>query len=241
MSTSRVASLLMAAAVAASLPLDALATDGSCGSGIDCGAGIFHESLPYAPAALEPHISSETFSYHHGKHYAKYVNVANSMVEGTNLAGRSSEDVLLSAHESGSAGLFNNAAQAYNHAFFFKCMKPGGGGEPSGRVAEIIEKSFGSYAKFREDFAAAAVTAFGSGWAWLSLDPVEGKLVVTKTIGAGNPLTDGLKPLLTLDVWEHAYYIDYRNDRPGFVNVFLDNLVNWDFVNANLEALVADK
>lgn len=226
MRTTMLTSLLVAAATGA--------------SGI--AAGITHEPLPYAPDALEPHVSAETFSYHHGKHYKKYVNVANAMVESlaadktVDLVGKSAEEVLLSADKSKNQGLFNNAAQAYNHAFFFKCMSPNGGGEPGGAVMETIARDFGSLSKFRDDFKAAAVTAFGSGWAWLCLDPKTGKLVVTKTIGAGNPLTAGLRPILTLDVWEHAYYIDYRNARDKFVDVFLDELVDWDFVGANLKA-----
>lgn len=235
--TPRLKPLLVAAA--ALLPTASIAASS---------AGIIHEPLPYSPDALEPHVSSETFSYHHGKHYAKYVKVANAMVEslaadkdGVDLVGKSADEVFMSAKERGDGGLFNNAAQAYNHAFFFKCMKPGGGGVPAGKVKEMIDEGFGSFVKFREEFAAAAVTAFGSGWAWLCLDPVKGKLVVIKTIGAGNPLTDGLKPILTLDVWEHAYYIDYRNARDKFVDVFLEKLVDWEFANANLKSALGGK
>lgn len=236
-------SLVTAATVAvAFLPTASVAASGWSGA-----AGIVHEPLPYAPDALEPHMSAETFSYHHGKHYLKYVNTANAMIESLaadetiDLTGKSAEEVLLSAHERGDQGLFNNAAQAYNHAFFFRCMKPGGGGVPAdNELADMIDRDFGEFSAFKSEFAAAAIGAFGSGWAWLCLDG-GGKLVVTKTIGAGNPLTEGLKPILTVDVWEHAYYIDYRNARDAFVSVFLDKLVDWDFVNSNLEGALSHK
>lgn len=190
--------------------------------------------LPYANDALEPYgMKAETFEYHYGKHHKAYVDNLNKLTEGTDLANKPLEEVIKATYnDSSKQGIFNNAAQVWNHTFFWNCMKPGGGGAPSGDLAARIEKDFGSYDKFREEFANAATTQFGSGWAWLVED--NGTLKVTKTPNAVNPIAEGQKPLLTLDVWEHAYYIDFRNARPAFINNFLDKLVNWDFVASNL-------
>jgi superoxide dismutase, Fe-Mn family len=189
--------------------------------------------LPYEKNALEPHISARTLEFHHGKHHKAYVDNGNKLLEGTDLAGQSIENIIKkTAGDTAKAGIFNNVAQVWNHTFFWQCMKGGGGGRPQGPVAERINADFGSYEKFTEELKNAGITQFGSGWAWL----VEsgGKLKVVKTPNAGNPLTDGMKPLLVVDVWEHAYYLDYQNRRPDFLQAFIDNLINWDFVNSNL-------
>lgn len=187
--------------------------------------------LPYAANALEPHISAETFSYHHGKHHNAYVTKLNEAVKGTDMEGKSLEEIIMaSAKDKG--GLFNNAAQTWNHTFFWNSMKPGGGGKPSGKVAEMIDASFGSYDAFVEKFKAAAATQFGSGWAWLVQDG--SKLEVMATANADLPMAHGKKAILTLDVWEHAYYLDYQNRRPDFISTFLDHLVNWEFAEKNL-------
>jgi len=186
-------------------------------------------ALPYAPDALEPHMSAETFSYHYSKHHQAYVTNLNKAIDGTDMEGKSLEDIIRSSE----GGVFNNAAQVWNHTFFWHSMKPGGGGAPTGAIADKINEDFGSYEAFKEAFAAAGATQFGSGWAWLVL--ANGKLEVRKTPNAETPLTDaGVTPLLTMDVWEHAYYLDFQNARPGYISSFLDNLVNWDFANANL-------
>ncbi len=192
--------------------------------------------LPFAKEALESSgMKAETFDYHYGKHHKAYVDNLNKMTEGTDLATMSLEDVIKTTYkDSGKQGIFNNAAQVWNHTFFWNCLKAGGGGTPTGELAARIEKDFGSFDKFKEEFTAAATTQFGSGWAWLVDD--NGTLKVTKTPNAVNPIAEGQKPLLTLDVWEHAYYIDFRNARPAFIANFLDKLVNWDFVAANLAA-----
>ena len=190
-------------------------------------------ALPYDKAALEPHMSANTFSFHYEKHHNAYVTNLNKLVDGTDLAGKSLEEIIkTTAGDAGKAGIFNNAAQVWNHTFFWNSMKPSGGGKPSGAIAEAIDKSFGSYEKFVEEFSAAAATQFGSGWAWLVKDG--DKLAIVKTANAGNPMTDGKTPILTLDVWEHAYYLDYQNRRPDFIKTYLESLVNWDFANANL-------
>ena len=184
-------------------------------------------ALPWAKDALAPHISAETIEYHYGKHHAGYVKKLNAAIEGTDLASKSLVDIIRAG-----GGTFNNAAQVWNHTFYWNSMKPGGGGKPSGAIAAAINASFGSYDKFSTEFANAAATQFGSGWAWLV---AEGdKLAIKKTGNAETPITTSAKPLLTIDVWEHAYYIDYRNARPNYINVFLDSLVNWDFANQNL-------
>ncbi len=183
--------------------------------------------LPYAKDALEPHISSETLDYHHGKHHKTYVSKLNDQIEGTEFADASLEDIVMKS----SGGMFNNAAQTWNHTFFWNCLSPTGGGAPSGELSEAIDAAFGSFDAFKEKFAAAAAGQFGSGWAWLVKD-ASGGLSVTSTSNAENPMTGGATPLLTCDVWEHAYYIDYRNERPKFVEAFW-NIVNWEFVEAN--------
>lgn len=190
--------------------------------------------LPYPYEALEPHIDTETMHIHHDKHHAKYVDTCNTMIKGTDMEGWDVVQILRAAHGS-NQGLFNNAAQSWNHSFYWTCMRPNGGGIPTGRIAAAIEASFGSFQAFREQFTNAGVTAFGSGWAWLVWTP-EG-LKVCKTIGADTPLTDaGVVPLLTMDVWEHAYYLKYKNLRPAYIETFIDNLINWDFVESQLPA-----
>ncbi|NWF59171.1 MAG: superoxide dismutase [Fischerella sp.] len=185
--------------------------------------------LPFPMDALEQYgMKAETFEYHYGKHHKAYVDNLNKLTEGTELADKPLEEVIqISFKDSSKTGIFNNAAQVWNHTFFWNCLKPAGGGQPKGDLASKIEKDFGSFDKFKEEFSNAAATQFGSGWAWLVDD--NGTLKVTKTPNAENPLVHGQKALLTLDVWEHAYYIDYRNARPAFIKNFLDNLVNWDF------------
>lgn len=192
--------------------------------------------LPFAMDALEPYgMKAETFEYHYGKHHKAYVDNLNKLTEGTELATKSLEEVIKATYNDASKqGIFNNAAQVWNHTFFWNSLKPGGGGAPTGDLAARIDKDFGGYDKFKEAFTTAATTQFGSGWAWLVED--NGVLKVTKTSNAVNPIAEGQKPLLTLDVWEHAYYIDFRNARPAFIANFLDKLVNWDFVAANLAA-----
>lgn len=189
--------------------------------------------LPYATNALEPHMSAETFSFHQAKHHNAYVTNLNKLIDGTGLASKSLEEIVLAvAGDASKAGIFNNAAQVWNHTFFWHSMTPNGGGAPTGEIANKIAADFGSYDKFREEFVAAATTQFGSGWAWLVLDA--GKLKVVKTGNAETPFTKGAIPILTIDVWEHAYYIDYQNRRPDFVATYLDKLVNWKFANENL-------
>ncbi|WP_414529361.1 superoxide dismutase [Nodularia chucula] len=189
--------------------------------------------LPFDIKALEQYgMKAETFEYHYGKHHAAYVTNLNKLTEGTELANKSLEEVIqISFKDSSKAGIFNNAAQVWNHSFFWNCLKPAGGGAPTGDLAAKINQDFGSFEKFTEEFSTAAATQFGSGWAWLVDDG--GTLKVMKTPNAENPLAHGKKALLTLDVWEHAYYIDYKNARPAFIKNFLDKLVNWDFVAAN--------
>jgi superoxide dismutase, Fe-Mn family len=190
-------------------------------------------ALPYGLDALEPHISRQTLEFHHGKHHAAYVTNLNNLVAGSDLEGKSLEDTILAVGgDAAKAGIFNNAAQIWNHSFYWQCMKPGGGGAPTGALAEKINADFGSFEKFVELFKAAGATQFGSGWAWLVLDG--GTLKVTKTPNADLPLAHGQKALLTMDVWEHAYYLDYQNRRPDYISTYLDKLVNWDFVAANL-------
>ncbi|MEG4575435.1 superoxide dismutase [Microcoleus sp. N3A4] len=192
--------------------------------------------LPFAPDALESdHMSAHTFSFHHDKHHAAYVTNLNKLIEGTELASKSLEEIVKeSAKDPSKAGIFNNAGQVWNHNFFWNSLKPGGGGTPTGPLAEKINADFGSFDKFKEEFKTAATTQFGSGWAWLVLD--NGTLKVTKTANADTPVAHGQTPLLTLDVWEHAYYLDFQNRRPDYITNFLDNLANWDFAAANLAA-----
>ena len=192
-------------------------------------------ALPYGLDALEPNISRSTLEFHHGKHHAAYVTNLNNLVAGTDLEDKSLEDTITAvAGDAGKAGVFNNAAQVWNHSFYWQCMKPGGGGQPSGALADKINADFGSYEAFVEQFKTAGATQFGSGWAWLVLDG--GTLKVTKTANADLPLAHGQKALLTMDVWEHAYYLDYQNRRPDYMTTYLEKLVNWDFVAANLAA-----
>ena len=186
--------------------------------------------LPYAKDALSPHTSAETLEFHHGKHHAAYVNKLNELTAGKPEAEKSLED-LIKATDVGTP-IFNNAAQVWNHTFFWNCMKPGGGGEPSGALGNAIKAKWGSYAAFKEAFQKSAVGNFGSGWTWL-VKKADGSVDIVNMGAAGTPLTTADKPLLTIDVWEHAYYIDYRNLRPKFVEVFLSSLVNWEFAQAN--------
>lgn len=192
--------------------------------------------LPYAKDALAPHISSETLDFHHGKHHNAYVNNLNGLVEGTDMASKSLEDIIQdTAGKADKAGIFNNAAQIWNHTFYWQSMRPNGGGAPTGKLAEMIDRDFGSFDAFKDAFAKAGATQFGSGWAWLVL--ADGKLDVRKTLNAETPLTEaGVTPLLTMDVWEHAYYLDFQNRRPDYISTFLDQLVNWEFAAENLAA-----
>ena len=190
-------------------------------------------NLPYAETALEPHYSAKTISFHYGKHHKAYVDNLNKLTPGTPLDGKSLEDIVMaSAGDASRVGVFNNSAQVWNHTFFWSCMKPGGGGRPTGEVARRIDQAFGSYEKFAEQFKATAVGRFGSGWGWLVLDG--GALKIVSTANADTPMVSKQTALLTVDVWEHAYYLDYQNRRPDFVQAFLDHLVNWDFVAGNL-------
>ncbi len=187
--------------------------------------------LPYDKTALAPHISAETLEFHHGKHHLAYVTNLNKALEGKPEASHSLEDIIRSSAE---GPIFNNAAQIWNHTFYWQSMKPAGGGPPTGDLADAINRDFGSFEKFAESFTAAATTQFGSGWAWLVLGQ-DKKLAVTKTPNADLPMRHGQAALLTIDVWEHAYYIDYRNARPKYIETFLGHLVNWDFALANLK------
>lgn len=196
--------------------------------------------LPYAKTALTPHISAETLEYHHDKHHNAYVVKLNELLPNSGLEGLSLEEIIVKAAQDASkAGIFNQAAQVWNHTFYWNCMTPNGGGAPTGDLKAKIEQDFGSYEKFREEFKAAAVSQFGSGWAWLVADAVDGKLSIMKTANADTPLAHGKVAVLTCDVWEHAYYIDYRNRRPDYVDTFLDHLVNWDYANAKYKGLPA--
>ncbi len=184
--------------------------------------------LPYSMEALGPHISKETLEYHYGKHHATYVAKLNDAIEGTDLASKSLEEIIRST----SGGLFNNAAQVWNHTFYWNCLSPKGGGEPSGALADAINRDFKSFAEFKAQFTDCAITTFGSGWAWLVKNS-DGSLSLESTSNAGTPLTGDATPLLTCDVWEHAYYVDYRNARPKYIEAFW-NLVNWEFVASQL-------
>ncbi len=189
--------------------------------------------LPYSDMALEPHYSARTLSFHHGKHHKAYVDNLNKLLPGSPFETATLEEIILAtADDPTRSGFFNNAAQVWNHTFFWHCMAPGGGGKPSGELAARIDAAFGSYEKFAEQFKAAAVGRFGSGWGWLVLD--QGVLKIVSTANAATPITQGQKALLTVDVWEHAYYLDYQNRRPDFIQAFLDHLVNWDYVAQNL-------
>ena len=183
--------------------------------------------LPFAKDALAPHISAETLEFHYGKHHKTYVDNLNKLIPGTEFEEMDLEGIIMNS----SGGIFNNAAQIWNHTFYWNCLSPSGGGQPSGELAAAIESAFGSFDGFKQQFSQTAVTTFGSGWGWL-VKKGDGSLALVSTSNAGTPLTTGDKPLLTCDVWEHAYYIDYRNARPKYVDVFW-NLVNWEFVARN--------
>lgn len=183
--------------------------------------------LPYAMDALEPHISKETLEFHYGKHHQTYVTNLNNLIKGTEFENMSLEDIIMKS----SGGLFNNAAQIWNHTFYWHCLSPNGGGEPSGELAAAINKAFGSFASFKEEFSKTSITTFGSGWGWL-VKKSDGSLALASTSNAGTPMTQGQTALLTCDVWEHAYYIDFRNARPAYLEAFW-KLVNWDFVAKN--------
>lgn len=194
---------------------------------------IILPELPFAKEALSPYISANTLDFHYGKHHKAYVDNTNKLIDNTPLAGEPLEAIIkAAAADVSKAGLFNNAAQVWNHTFYWNSLKPGGGGLPNGKIADKITSDFGSYEKFAEEFKNAGVTQFGSGWAWLVLQ--EGKLKIVKTPNADTPIIHGQKPLITCDVWEHAYYLDYQNRRPDYLGIFLDKLVNWDFANKNL-------
>ena len=191
-------------------------------------------SLPYASDALAPYMSSETLDFHHGKHHQTYVTNLNNLVKDSDMQDASLENIVIkSSKDASMAGIFNNAGQHWNHILFWQCMKPNGGGAMPSELENRISSDFGSVDQFKEAFVQAGTTQFGSGWAWLAID--NGKLVVTKSANASNPLVEGMKPILGCDVWEHSYYIDYRNKRPDYLKAFLDNLVNWEFVSSQLD------
>ena len=191
-------------------------------------------SLPYANDALAPYMSSETLDFHHGKHHQTYVTNLNNLDKDTDMQDSSLEEIVVkSSKDSSMAGIFNNAGQHWNHILFWQCMKPNGGGSMPSELESRITSDLGGIDQFKEAFIQAGTTQFGSGWAWLAID--NGKLVVTKSPNASNPLVDGMKPILGCDVWEHSYYIDYRNKRPDYLKAFLDSLVNWEFVASQLD------
>ena len=191
--------------------------------------------LPYEPTALEPNISAKTLEFHHGKHHKAYVDKTNELISGTPMEKKSLEEIIeATAKDESKKVLFNNAAQAWNHTFFWHSLSPKSGGKPGGSIAKAIEKDFGSFDKFSEEFSEAAKTQFGSGWAWLTMDK-SGKLKVEKSPNAVNPITQNEIPILTLDVWEHAYYLDYQNKRPDFIKIFLEKLANWEFAEKNFQ------
>jgi Fe-Mn family superoxide dismutase len=191
--------------------------------------------LPYPNTALQPHISAQTLDIHHGKHHRRYVEVLNDLIKDTPLATKSLEEIIhATVNDASKQGIFNNAAQVWNHTFFWHSLTPNGGGNPTGALEAAMISSFGSLDAFKQEFTQAAVTQFGSGWAWLVLE--KGQLKITKTSNAATPFTQGQVPLLTCDVWEHAYYLDYQNRRPDFVAAFLENLVNWEFAAQNYAA-----
>jgi Fe-Mn family superoxide dismutase len=192
-------------------------------------------TLPYAKNALAPYLSENTLNYHYGKHHQAYITNLNNLINGTDLANKSLEEIIkISANDKSKIGIFNNSAQVWNHTFYWHSMKPNGGGKPTGEILNKIVADFGSFENFITEFKNAGATQFGSGWAWLVLD--NNKLKVVKTGNAETPLTTSAKPLLTMDVWEHAYYLDYQNARPNYIDIFLNHLVNWDFANQNLKS-----
>ena len=191
-------------------------------------------SLPYASDALAPYMSSETLDFHHGKHHQTYVTNLNNLVKDTDMQNSSLEEIVVkSSKDPSMAGIFNNAGQHWNHILFWQCMKPNGGGSMPSELESRITSDLGGIDQFKEAFIQAGIAQFGSGWAWLAID--NGKLVVTKSPNASNPLVDGMKPILGCDVWEHSYYIDYRNKRPDYLKAFLDSMVNWEFVASQLD------
>jgi len=190
-------------------------------------------NLNYAKNALDPAMSVETLDLHHSKHHQTYVTNLNNLIKGTTLEDETLENIIKkTANDASKAGIFNNAGQHYNHILFWKCMRPSGGGKMPGKLEKKIIKTFGTVEKFKEDFIQAGVTQFGSGWAWLSLKGDE--LVISKTANGSNPLVDNLKPIFGCDVWEHAYYVDYRNRRPDYLKAFVEKLANWEFVESQL-------
>ena len=189
--------------------------------------------LPFDRDALGPHMSGETLDYHHGKHHKAYVDKTNGLIGDTDLEGASLVDVIRAAHQRGDKGLFNNSAQIWNHSFFWQCLAPEGSTRPSGKLAEMIDSDFGGEQQLLEKLATESVNHFASGWGWLILN--NGKLEVTSLHDADTPVAHGMTPLLTIDVWEHAYYIDYRNERPRYVKTILEKIINWDFVARNLD------
>ena len=190
--------------------------------------------LPYATDALEPYVSAKTLEFHHGKHHKSYVDKLNSAIQGTAYEGQPLETIIASAHKANDTGVFNNAAQAWNHTFLWHSMSPSGGGEPTGALADAINARFDNLTAFQTEFKAAALGRFGSGWAWL-VQTADG-LDIVSTGNADTPLIDGCTPLLTLDVWEHAYYLDYQNKRDAYIDAYLSELINWDFATQNYEA-----
>jgi len=223
---------LIKSGVAASAASSFLAGASTAGAQ-QVGYTISLPALPYAQDALEPSISANTISFHYGKHHQAYVNNTLKMIAGTEFEKASLEDIIRkTAGKVDQTSLFNNAAQVFNHTFYWNSMTPDGGGEPKGRIADMIGKSFGSYQKFSEAFSNAAATQFGSGWAWLVQDG--DKLTVMKTSNADNPIAMSLKPLMTIDVWEHAYYLDYQNRRTDYIKAFVEKLLNWSFAENNL-------
>ncbi len=194
---------------------------------------ILLPDLPYSKDALAPYISANTLEFHHGKHHKTYVDNANKLLAETDLAGETMESIIVkTAGDASRIGIFNNVAQIWNHSFYWKCMQPNGGGPATGAVAAKIQATWGSFEKFAEEFKNAGLTQFGSGWAWLVQDADQLKIV--KTANAENPLSHGQKPILTVDVWEHAYYLDYQNRRADYLNTFVEKLINWNFVNSLL-------
>jgi superoxide dismutase, Fe-Mn family len=223
--------------IGAALTAGSLAAIGHTRPALSQASGPFSlPPLPYPEEALAPVISATTIGFHYGKHHRAYVDNLNKAVAGTELAGKSLDDIVkATAGDPARVGVFNNAAQDWNHTFYWNSMRPNGGGVPTGTIADHIKDSFGDYAKFRQEFATAAVTQFGSGWAWLVQDQ-DKKLKLVTTANADTPMAQGITCLLTCDVWEHAYYLDYQNRRPDYVNAWLDNLVNWDFAARQLAA-----
>ena len=189
--------------------------------------------LPYPDNALEPVISANTLSFHHGKHHKAYVDNLNNLIKGTELEGQALEAIIkATSGKADKAGIFNNAAQVWNHTFYWSSMRSGGGGKPTAKLSALIDSGFGGYDNFKKELSQAAITQFGSGWAWLVAEG--GQLKVVKTGNAETPITKGLTPLLTIDVWEHAYYLDHQNRRPDYVNAVIDKLLNWSFAEENL-------